>query len=129
MRITLSLLVLTMMNSVFADTMLDTAKQLREDALQSNLAWDIVESLTTEVGPRLAGTVADEQAVAWAQAMLKDAGFDRVWLEPVKFPVWLRHHEKARVVSPYPQPLHISALGYSGSTDGELTAEIVAFAG
>ena len=51
MRITLSLLVLTMMNSVFADTMLDTAKQLREDALQSNLAWDIVESLTTEVGP------------------------------------------------------------------------------
>jgi hypothetical protein len=129
MRITLSLLVLTMMNSVFADTMLDTAKQLREDALQSNLAWDIVESLTTEVGPRLAGTVADEQAVAWAQAMLKDAGFDRVWLEPVKFPVWLRHHEKARVVLPYPQPLHISALGYSGSTDGELTAEIVAFAG
>ncbi|MEH6557281.1 MAG: M28 family peptidase [Oceanicoccus sp.] len=127
MRIVLSLLVLTMMNSAFADTMLDTAKQLREDALQSTLAWDIVESLTTEVGPRLAGTAADKQAVAWAQAMLKDAGFDKVWLEPVEFPVWLRHHEKARVVAPFPQSLHITALGYSGSTDGELTAEIAAF--
>ena len=29
-------------------------------------AWDITEGLTTEVGPRLAGTEAEARARAWA---------------------------------------------------------------
>ena len=104
-----------------------TATMLREAALQSERAWQIVESLTTEIGPRLAGTPSDHLAVKWAQAQLQASGFDRVWLEPVKFPVWQRHKEQARIVSPYPQPLAITALGYSGSTSGEISAEVVAF--
>lgn len=109
------------------DERLQTAQQLAEQALQSERPWEIVESLTTEVGPRLAGTAADLRAVAWAKQMLEDAGFDRVWLEPVTFPVWQRHRERAQVVTPYPQTLQITALGYSGSTYGELTADVVAF--
>ncbi len=50
-----------------------------------------------------------------------------MWLEPVNFPIWQRHREQARVVSPYPQPLRITALGYRGSTDGEISAEVIAF--
>lgn len=105
-----------------------TAAALRDAALQSERAWQIVESLTTEVGPRLAGTAADHLAVQWAQSLLQTSGFDRVWLEPVTFPVWQRHKEQARIVSPYPQPLAITALGYSGSSNGEISAEVVAFA-
>ena len=101
--------------------------QLRDTALQSNRAFEILESLTTEVGPRLAGTEANERAVLWAQKMLEQSGFDRVWLEPVEFPVWRRHSEYARVISPYPQDLRITALGYSGSTDGEMIGDIVKF--
>jgi hypothetical protein len=81
-----------------------TAAALRDVALQSERAWQIVESLTTEIGPRLAGTPADHLAVKWAQSQLKASGFDRVWLEPVKFPVWQRHKEQARIVSPSPSP-------------------------
>lgn len=106
----------------------EVAEQLRDKALNSNRAWQIVESLTTEIGPRLAGTAADKKAVEWAQSLLATSGFDRVWLEPIEFPIWLRHHEKARVVTPYPQPLHITALGYSGATDGELIAPVKSFA-
>src|SRR5690606_16034483 len=36
----------------------DTATQLRETALASDLGYRITESLTTEVGPRLAGSEA-----------------------------------------------------------------------
>ncbi|ARN76416.1 aminopeptidase [Oceanicoccus sagamiensis] len=100
---------------------------MRDKALASSRGWAIVESLTTEVGPRLAGTEADIRAVAWAQELLQSSNFDRVWTEPVSIPVWRRHHEQARVVSPYPQPLRITALGYSGSTDGEMTAEVIGF--
>lgn len=110
-----------------ADNTRDVAEELRDKALGSNRGWQIVESLTTEIGPRLAGTEADQRAVEWAQAMLEQSVFDRVWLEPVEFPVWHRHAESARVVSPFPQPLQITALGYSGSTQGELNAELIAF--
>lgn len=103
------------------------AQQLANKALESNRAWEILESLTTEVGPRLAGTEADKRAVEWAQTMLMESGFDKVWLEPVAFPVWRRYTEYARVISPYPQELKITALGYSGSTDGEMIGDIVKF--
>ena len=105
-----------------------TAMQLREGGMASNLAWEIVEGLTTEVGPRLAGTEADHRAVEWAKQKLESLSFDKVWLERIEFPVWTRHHETARIVSPFPQKLHITALGYSGSTDGEITAKVAGFA-
>lgn len=105
-----------------------TAERLREQALAGNLAWGFVEGLTTEIGPRLAGTEADARAVAWTKARFEQMGFDRVWLEPVTFPVWLRQHERAEVVSPFPQPLVITALGGSIGTEGALEAEVVEFA-
>ena len=104
-----------------------TALQLREAGLASNLAWEVVEGLTTEVGSRLAGTEADHRAVEWVKQKLESLSFDKVWLERIEFPVWTRHHETARIVSPFPQPLHITALGYSGSTDGEITADVAGF--
>lgn len=103
------------------------AEALRDKALGSNRGWQIVESLTTEVGPRLAGTEADQRAVDWAQSLLQQSVFDRVWLEPVTFPIWRRHREFARVVAPFPQPLQITALGYSGATGGELRAGLIGF--
>jgi len=117
-----------------ADTGLDpqdiaVAEGLRDRAMAGTQAWAVVESLTTEVGPRLAGTEADARAVAWAQAKFTAMGFDKVYLEPVTFPVWLRHYEHAQVLSPFPQPLVITALGGSvGTGDKPLEAEIVEFA-
>lgn len=110
-----------------ADNNRSVAEMLRDKALASNRGWQLVESLTTEVGPRLAGTEADKRAVDWAQSLLQQSVFDRVWLEPVEFPIWQRHRESARVVAPFPQPLQITALGYSGSTEGELRAELIGF--
>ena len=42
------------------------AATLREQALADKTGWNVVESLTTEVGPRMAGSEADARAVAWA---------------------------------------------------------------
>ena len=72
-------------------------EQLQQDALSSDLAWDILASLTSEVGPRMGGTPADKLAVRWAITKMKDMGFDRVWTEPVKFPRWVRTSESAEV--------------------------------
>ncbi|HET6603075.1 MAG TPA: M28 family peptidase [Xanthomonadaceae bacterium] len=105
-----------------------TAQALRDRALAGSTAYAITESLTTEVGPRLAGTGADARAVAWAQAKFRELGFDKVYLEPVTFPVWRRGHETAQVLAPYPQPLVVTALGDSiGTGDAPVEAEVVQF--
>jgi carboxypeptidase Q len=111
----------------YSPATLATATQLREAALQGSGAFAIVESLTTEVGPRLAGTPADARAVAWAKTHFETLGFDRVYTEPVTFPAWHRGHEHAEIVAPFPQRLALTALGGSVGTDGPLEAEIVAF--
>ncbi|MCB1568085.1 MAG: M20/M25/M40 family metallo-hydrolase [Xanthomonadales bacterium] len=112
-----------------SDDSLSLATQLREQAMAGSGAYDMVESLTTEVGPRLAGSEADARAVAWAAAKFKVLGFDKVYTEPVRFPTWRRGHERAEVLSPYPQPLRLTALGGSIGTGGTaLEAEVVEFA-
>ena len=104
------------------------AEGLRERAMAGTQAWAVVESLTTEVGPRMAGTPSDARGVTWAQAKFTAMGFDKVYLEPVTFPVWLRHHESAEVLSPYPQRLVVTALGGSVGTGAQpLEAEVVEF--
>ena len=108
------------------DAALAIAAQLRGQALASSLAWDITESLTTEVGPRLAGSEADARAVEWAKAQFAELGYDRVWTEPVTFPKWERRSEHAEVLGASAQPLAITALG--GSPAGTLDAEVVRFA-
>ena len=114
-----------------ADTGLDdaaiaTAAQLRDRALAGSEAFAFVEGLTTEVGPRLAGTEADARGVRWAEAKFKAMGFDKVYLEPVTFPVWLRHRERAEVLAPFPQPLVVTALGGSvGTGDAPIDADLL----
>ena len=54
-------------------------------AMADSGAYKIVESLTTEVGARPAGSDAEARAVAWAVAKLRALGFDKVYAEPVKF--------------------------------------------
>ncbi len=105
---------------------LANAAQLREQALQDKTAWQVVESLTTEVGPRLAGSEADARAVRWAEAKFKALGYDKVWLEPVSFPKWVRRSERADVIGANAQPLTLTALG--GSPGGTVEAEVVRFA-
>ena len=100
--------------------------QLRERALQDKTAWQVVESLTTEVGPRLAGSEADARAVRWVEAKFKALGYDKVWLQPVSFPKWERRSERAEVLGEHGQKLTLAALG--GSPGGTVEAEVVRFA-
>ena len=62
------------------------ASILREQALKDDVAYAIIEGLTTEVGQRLAGSENDPKAREWMIAKFKALGFDKVWTEPVSYP-------------------------------------------
>ena len=105
-----------------------TAEQLRDKAMHDDTGYRIVESLTTEIGPRMAGSDADQRARDWAVAKFKALGYDKVYTEPVTFPLWVRRSEHGAIVAPFPQPLVLTALGYSPATPkGGLTAQVVKF--
>ncbi len=129
---TLAFSTIAMLSSVnaaeFTDAQLQQVKQIRSNALQSDLAYDILSSLTTEVGPRMAGGENDPLAVKWAQNKFKALGFDKVWLEPATFPAWRRFSESGTILTPSKQPLHLTALGGSVSTpENGITAEVIQF--
>lgn len=115
-------------NATTSEQSLKKAEQLREIALRSHLGYDIVESLTVEVGPRLAGTPADARAVAWAQAKFSELGFDKIYKQPVTVRHWERGNASAEILTPFPQPLAITALGDSVATPkGGITGELAFF--
>lgn len=111
-----------------SDEDLQTARELRDAAMQGTGAFEIVEDLTTRVGPRMPGSDGDARGVAWAQEKLEGMGFDEVRLEPVTFPTWQRGKEEARIVGNFAQPLIVTTLGYAPPTpEGGLEADVVMF--
>lgn len=97
-------------------------------APDENLAWSIVEGLTTEVGQRLAGTEAEARARDWGMTKLKALGFKNVVIEPFPMTAWVRGIETAYLTAPYPHKLAITALGGSGATpETGLKTNVVVF--
>lgn len=100
----------------------------REAALSDTAAYSFIEGLTTEVGPRQAGTEAEARARTWAVARLRAMGFANARIEEFQMPTWVRGEERATILAPFPQPLALTALGNSGATPATgLTAEVVGF--
>jgi carboxypeptidase Q len=113
--------------SAFAQT--HDVAALRDAALQDDLAWEITEGLTTEIGARLAATEDEARARKWAIAKLTALGFQNVRSEPFRMPVWVRGEEKAEVLGEHAQKLSLAALGNSGSTGARgIEAEVAYFA-
>ena len=106
----------------------DPVEVIRAAALSDEVAYDFVEGLTTEVGPRPAGTPQEARARDWAIARLKALGFSNVRSESYEMPVWLRGRDEARLIAPFPQNLVLAALGNSASTPTKgIEGEIVYF--
>jgi hypothetical protein len=104
------------------------AEMLRAQAMSGNNAMAIVTSLTTEVGPRLAGSEAEARARIWAVNTLTEKGFANVRNELFEMDAWERHGEGAEITVPYPQPLAVTALGGSVPTEENgLSAEVALF--
>lgn len=95
---------------------------------KDDVAWNIVAGLTTDVGPRLAGSEAEARARAWGSEKLKALGFRNVAVEPFTIRGYVRGVDRARLVAPVPQNLAVTALGYSGTTpDAGIEGELVYF--
>ncbi len=105
-----------------------TVDRLIDKGLKDDRAYAILESLTTEIGPRLGGSKAEARARDWGVHTFESLGFKNVRIETFEMPFWERVTETASIAAPFPQELKITALGNSVATpDGGLTGDIVRF--
>jgi carboxypeptidase Q len=132
-HLTLAALVAAMPAVADQADMLDPAIKAQAEALMAaglkdDVGLSFTESLTTEIGPRLAGSDAEWRARQWAMIALKDLNFQQAYIESFNIPYWERITETASVVGTNPQKLAVTALGGSTSTaKGGVEAEIVRF--
>lgn len=102
--------------------------QMQRAALADTRAFATLQSLTTEVGHRFAGSPGDAKAVAWALRTLREQGFSNVRAEPVTVPRWVRGEGSVQMLQGTGLlELRSLALGGSvGTGDAPIEADIVA---
>ncbi len=115
----------------FSPQLLNELESIKLSALADDYAYQRVEHLTENIGPRPSGSLQAKAAVDYVAAELRKLGLD-VQLEEVKVPHWVRGAETAELVEysgqvpGTTQKIVLTALGGSTSTPVEgLNADVV----
>ena len=103
-------------------------RKIFNEALGKGKSYEYLRQLTTQIGPRLSGSEGAKKAVDWGKNLLESGGYDRVFLQDVMVPHWVRGAKeegyilngKTKTVVP------LVALGGSIATPAKgITAEVV----
>lgn len=125
---TLSLLLAGM--AVFGQSKEDSIQfsKISTEILNHGKGYTDLKDLTKNIGNRLSGTEAYEKSVKWAEQKLRDAGADKVWLQEVMIPVWVRGKESLQIKTADGtwKKLKMLSLGNSEGTGGkDVSGEII----
>ena len=115
----------------FPPALLQQLDRIESAALQDDYAYQIVQHLTENIGPRQTGSPQANAAVQYVSGELRKLGLD-VQLEQVTVPHWVRGLESAQLIE-YPgqvpgtgQKIVLTALGGSTATPNDgLNADVV----
>ncbi|MCS3869650.1 hypothetical protein J3D55_002566 [Chryseobacterium ginsenosidimutans] len=123
-----SLLLLSM--AVFGQAKEDSIQfaKISTEILNNGKGYTELRDLTKNIGHRLSGSESYEKAVKWAEQKLHDAGADKVWLQEVMVPVWVRGKESLQIKTANGKwkNLKMLSLGNSEGTGGkDVSGEII----
>ena len=100
-------------------------ESLIQREIASTRAYDTLEYLTDDIGPRLSGSPGAAAAVKWTTAQFRAWGIP-VTNEKVMVPHWVRGEERATLPSHHNQRIVLTALGGSVATPASgITADVV----
>ncbi|KAA9325997.1 M20/M25/M40 family metallo-hydrolase [Adhaeribacter soli] len=104
-------------------------RKLYSEALSNRSSYEQLRHLSTRIGGRLSGSVQAAQAVNWSKAEMEKLGLDRVYVQEVMVPHWVRgEKEEGKIVPVKGKKVAVSvcALGGSVGTGKKgITAEII----
>jgi len=105
-----------------------TIRKIYDEALVNGKAYENLRYLCKNIGPRLSGSANAQKAVEWSKKLMEGYGFDKVYLQEVMVPHWIRGaKETAFIIDGKTRiPVAIAALGMSVATPKEgITANVV----
>lgn len=91
-------------------------------------AWERLAYITDTYGPRMSGSTALNDVIAYVSQLASSVDGLNVTLEPVMAPHWVRGDEWAVMQTPRIKTLHYVGLGYansSGTPPVPITAEVL----
>nr|WP_299384491.1 M20/M25/M40 family metallo-hydrolase [Allomuricauda sp.] len=104
-------------------------KAIYDLALTEGKAYDWLNYLSNQIGGRLSGSIQAQQAVDYTKSQLDSLGLDRVWLQPVMVPKWVRGTPEFAYIETKPgltTNVPICALGGSVATpEGGVKTKVV----
>ncbi|MDP8981736.1 MAG: M20/M25/M40 family metallo-hydrolase [Acidobacteriota bacterium] len=119
-----SILILPLAASLLAQS--EAPQRLAARALANTPMIDDVRELCDRIGGRPTGSAACGRAVEWGAKKFRDAGIDRVSLEPFSLPsLWLPGTAEASASAPERFAVRIAAAPMSLSTKGQLDARLL----
>lgn len=85
--------------------------------LMDSHAFQFLTELSDDVGSRVTGSTQAQKAVEWGQAKMRAMGLENVRAEKWQlWRGWTRGTAQGELLSPLRRPLHIDAMGWTGST-------------
>ena len=105
-----------------------TIQKIYTEALGKGQSYEWLRYLTQQIGPRLSGSEGAQKAVDWTKQLMEKQGFDRVFLQEVMVPHWVRGAKEVAYIRNGKQKINvpIAALGGSVATPGKgIEAEVI----
>jgi hypothetical protein len=91
-------------------------KTLYHKSLTSSKAYNWLDHLSNKIGGRLSGSLNAERAVAWGKTELESLGLDRVYLQKVMVPKWVRGtFEYASIITGPGMSMNVPVCALGGS--------------
>lgn len=103
-------------------------RKIYDEALVNGKTYPNLNYLCKQIGPRLSGSPQAQKAVDWTKKLMEGYGFDRVYLQEVLVPHWVRGEKEVGkiLVGKKSFQVPIAALGGSVATPKQgLTAEVI----
>lgn len=104
---------------VFSQTDEKVISEIYTNSLTNGQSYSWLDHLSNNIGSRLSGSLGAEKAVEWTKEELETMGLDKVWLQPVMVPKWVRGVPEFAYIETSPGKtikVNICALGGSIST-------------
>ena len=119
MRKYLKLIIMFSFFSVFSQNDDQMIKKIFDSSLFDGKSYELLDYLSNEIGGRLSGSLNAKRAVEWGKEELMDIGFDKVWLQEVMVPKWVRGPKEFALIETQPGTtfnVDVCALGGSVAT-------------
>ncbi|WP_204345604.1 M20/M25/M40 family metallo-hydrolase [Psychroserpens algicola] len=114
---------------ISAQTDAENLKQIFSNSLTNGMSYQWLDHLSNQIGGRLSGSLNAEKAVQYTKEELEKLGLDKVWLQPVMVPRWVRGAPEFAYIETSPgqtTSVNICALGGSVATpNGGVKAKVI----